>query len=321
MERAVEDLGAGRLTSRVRPVQGPAEVQHLAAAFDTMAARIESLVDGQRTFLGDVSHQLRTPLAAMRLRLELLLQDVDEAEGVEVIGILAEVARLSRMVDGLLAVARAEQASARPSPVDAASVVEDRVVTWLPIAAQDGVELGCEVGQDLTVLATPGHLEQILDNLICNALKATPRGGHVGVNGVRLSAAMVRISVVDDGPGMSREQRAHAFHRYHSAFKENDDPNGSAIARVDRGGSGLGLTIVHRLVTADRGRVLLDEAPSGGLRAAVELPSAVGADEEAAAMPAEPAPRTPVPQEVASRQAVRSTETGPVAGAGSRPAR
>ncbi|MCK9875703.1 HAMP domain-containing histidine kinase [Frankia sp. Ag45/Mut15] len=278
VEQAVQALGQGRLATRARTVRGPSEVRALAGAFDEMAARIESLVHGQRTLLGDVSHQLRTPLAAMRLRLELLAQDVDGPVAGEVNGVLTEVARLARLVDGLLAVARAEHAPAALELVDVASVIEDRVVAWLPAAADAGVELSCDlhppqapdVGAGLLALAAPGHLEQILDNLVCNALAASPRGGSVVVGGRSVQPATVRVTVADDGPGMSASEREHALIRYRTAGVARD-PASAEVRRADRGGSGLGLTIVATLVAADGGRVRLARSASGGLLAVVEL--------------------------------------------------
>ncbi|WP_235826478.1 HAMP domain-containing protein, partial [Candidatus Frankia alpina] len=117
LEHAAGELGAGDLSIRARAVGGPSEVREVAATFDAMADRIQSLVDSQRHFLSDVSHQIRTPLTAMRLRLELLEQDVDATIAGEVAGTLVEVHRLSRMVDGLLAVSRAEHAPTAIRPV------------------------------------------------------------------------------------------------------------------------------------------------------------------------------------------------------------
>ncbi|WP_235948007.1 sensor histidine kinase [Candidatus Frankia alpina] len=126
LEHAAGELGAGDLSIRARAVGGPSEVREVAATFDAMADRIQSLVDSQRHFLSDVSHQIRTPLTAMRLRLELLEQDVDATIAGEVAGTLVEVHRLSRMVDGLLAVSRAEHAPTAIRPVPLAPVTAQR---------------------------------------------------------------------------------------------------------------------------------------------------------------------------------------------------
>gem|GEM_PF-183681 len=297
LERAAARLGDGELSARARPVGGPAEVRQLAASFDAMAAQIEELVGGQRAFLADVSHQIRTPLTAMRLRLELLGQDLadDPAAAGEVGGTIAEVHRLSRMVDGLLAMARAQaRGMARTRvPVRIDRVVAERVATWRAVAAAAQVTLRDETPIDVRALLTPGHLEQVLDNLLSNALEASPPGGRVvvdadltdddhtddGRDGLRPSrdadgapagsvAGTIRLTVTDSGPGMTAEARAGAFQRFRV-----DRPADRSV-RADRRGHGLGLAVVHALVTADGGQIRLDEARAGGLRVVLDLPAA-----------------------------------------------
>ncbi len=108
LEMAAREFGDGELTTRASAEAGPVEVRRLAAGFNLMAGRLESLVRGHQATMADVSHQLRTPLAALRLRLDLLAQDSDAAAAAEVAGAQEEIARLSRLVNGMLAVARAE---------------------------------------------------------------------------------------------------------------------------------------------------------------------------------------------------------------------
>jgi len=258
LDAAAARLGHGELTERVGPSTGPPEVRQLAATFDEMADRLQTLVVGHRALVADVSHQLRTPLAAMRLRLELLRDDVAGPAAEELSGTLAEVNRLSRMVDGLLAVARAEHAASNPEPLLAADALEERVAAWRPVAAEKDVRLVVAVTGQPVVAVTPGHLEQVLDNLLANALEATPSGGTVTVSAAA-AGPRVRLRVADTGPGMTAEQRSHAFHRF---------------AGTSTGGSGLGLAIVARLVAVDGGSVSLDQADGGGLVLTVELPAA-----------------------------------------------
>src|SRR6185369_10238486 len=139
--------------------------------------RLEALVHGNRAVIADVSHQLRTPLAALRLRLDLLAADPDpdpETTGHELAGALEELARLSRLVDGLLAVARAENVVPVPTVVDVTEVASERVVAWHPVAGDRGITLEVLPPEQAAVPAWigEGHLEQVLDNLIANALEA-----------------------------------------------------------------------------------------------------------------------------------------------------
>jgi len=265
LDASANAFGAGELGTRAATSLGPPETRHLAGTFNDMAGRIEALVGSHRTLVADISHQLRTPLAAMRLRLELLHDDVGSDAAAELSGALGEIARLSRLVDGLLALARAENTQPAPVPIDLARLVEERVSTWAPLAQERHIELKASLAQ-ATVAATPGHLEQVLDNLLANALDATPYAGHIGIS-VRRQRDSVRLEVTDSGPGMSQAQRAHALHRFWS------DPAGNHPGESPAG-SGLGLAIVHRLITVDGGTIVLANAPGQGLTARIELHAA-----------------------------------------------
>ncbi|MGI8680882.1 MAG: sensor histidine kinase [Mycobacteriales bacterium] len=252
-------MGEGDVTARTGERLGPKEVRAVATAFDEMADRIGSLLDSQRVMTADVSHQLRTPLAALRLRLELLAEDAPDELRVELLGALREIARLSRLADGLLAVARAEEVTASPEPIDVAAIAGERVDLWHPVAQERGVALSSEISAG-SAWATPGHLEQVFDNLVANALDALDPGHRVRVS-VQPENGEVLLRVADDGPGMSEQRRETAFVRFVS----------------DRSGptkTGLGLAIVGRLVAADHGTTSLEQTPGGGLTAVVRLPVA-----------------------------------------------
>lgn len=255
----------GSLHERADPNAGPPEIRATASALNVMAARLDTLVHGSRAVVADVSHQLRTPLAAMRLRLELVRADLasdgraspaDDDLAVA----LGELDRLSRLVDGLLLVARAESAQSRPQPINVSEVVRERRHAWQPVAEERGVTLSVEAPvEDVTASATPGQLEQVLDNLLDNSLEAMAGGGRIDVRVAR-DRDSVTIAVSDDGPGMSEEQQAAAFHRFVSGRTGT--------------GTGLGLAVVHRLVTADGGTVHLDSTVDAGTTVVVQLPAA-----------------------------------------------
>ncbi|MFJ4205687.1 sensor histidine kinase [Streptomyces sviceus] len=256
LDASARKLGEGALDERADVSGGPPEVRRLAATFNTMAARTEALVHGHRAVIADVSHQLRTPLAALRLRLDVLGMGAEGDTAAELTAAQEEISRLSRLVDGLLAVSRAEQASPRPTAVPVDEVVTERVVAWSPVAEERGVRLRASEGPALTVSLGSGHLEQILDNLIANALDAVPDEGNVTV-GHQLVGSSARMWVRDDGPGMTAEAKAVAFRRF-----------GNSEAR----GTGLGLAIVHRLVTVNGGNARLEDTPGGGLTVVLDLP-------------------------------------------------
>ncbi|MDI5967299.1 sensor histidine kinase [Streptantibioticus silvisoli] len=257
VDNAAQRLGEGVLEERSPEVGGPPEVRRLAATFNTMAARTEALVHGHRAVVADVSHQLRTPLTALRLRLDLLTADADEETAAELAGAQDEVARLSRLVDGMLAVARAEHSVPRPVPVRVDTVVAERVAAWEPVAEERRVRLSGRCRPPLTASIGAGDLEQVLDNLVANALDAVPEGGRVVITGTRRHDSVL-LNVVDDGPGMPADARATAFRRF-------GNPHAT--------GTGLGLAIVHRLVTANGGTATLEDTPGGGLTVTLHLPA------------------------------------------------
>jgi signal transduction histidine kinase len=205
------------------------------------------------------------PLTALRLRLENLELGAGTGATGDLEAATAEVMRLSRLVNGLLTLTRAEGTRPERQVVDVGRVVEERREAWSALADERRVALtmasnGAAAGDQALAQAVPGHLEQILDNVLANALDATPAGRAITL---RLAPSLhhVTVHVVDQGPGMTAEQRARAFDR----FWQGPD-------RVD-GSSGLGLAIVQQLVRANGGDVVLAEADGGGLDVAVSLES------------------------------------------------
>jgi signal transduction histidine kinase len=189
----------------------------------------------------------------------VLATEEDNSETVaELSGALEEIARLSRLVDGLLAVARAEGDVSRRELVDVGQVAAERVAAWEPVARERRIDVHLESTHDATARLGSGHLEQVLDNVLANALEAVPDAGRIHVQVAR-SEGRVRLRVIDDGPGMDERAKEAAFHRF-----------ANHAAR----GNGLGLAIVHRLVSADGGSVRLLDTPGGGLTIELDFPAA-----------------------------------------------
>jgi signal transduction histidine kinase len=261
LDAAARKIADGDLSVRAKARYGPPELRRMAATFNMMAGRLETLVHAHRAMLADASHQLRTPLTALRLRLDLLAVDSSPATAAELAGAQEEIARLSRLVDGLLATARAESLTEQLEQTDVAEVIRERVDAWQPVGDGHGVKLIAEPEPEPApgprVALGAGHLEQVLDNLIDNAIEAIgDAGGTVRVMVARAESG-VTLTVADDGPGMSPEARSRAFLRFSSGSKN---------------GTGLGLAIVHRLVTANGGTIRLADTPGGGLTVEVEFP-------------------------------------------------
>lgn len=261
----------GQLGSRADVTTGPPEVRGVAHSFNVMAARLEQLLESQRAFVADASHQLRTPLTALRLRLENLESEVAGDTAAELAAAIDETNRLGRLVEGLLLLARTDGTPADPVPVDVAEILRARQESWRPVAEDRGISLEVEVGSSLAALTLPGAVDQVLDNLIANAVRVAPEDSAIRVT-AEPDGDTVEVHVIDAGPGMSAEQRSHAFDRFWRS------------RTADHDGFGLGLAIVDRLVAASGGTVELREADSGGLDAVVRLPAARGGDRGGAAV-------------------------------------
>ena len=273
LRQSAVSLGRGELSTRVGEGPGPREVQDLAGSFDAMAGRLERLVASQRDFAADASHQLRTPLAALRLRLENL-RDGDGDGRRDIDAALVEVERLSGIIDGLLVLARAESTEPPLDEIAVGEVVADRVAAHEALADRQGVTLGSDA-EPVRAMAVPGAVDQMLDNLIDNAVKASPRGSTVTVRAARADGR-VEVHVIDQGPGLSDEERRHAFDRFWRS------------GATGRGGSGLGLAIVDRLATASGGTAELRPGDGGGTDAVITLP----APPAPSLSPSPPAPAT-----------------------------
>jgi len=258
LQRTALTLADGQLSARADVDAGPPEVRAVAATFNTMAGRLEQLVASQQAFVADASHQLRTPLTALRLRLENLEPAVTDAAAADLSAAIDETERLGRLVEGLLTLARTDGAQAETVAVDVAEALRTRYDVWRPLADDRDLTLRLDLAAVPPVAAAPGVIDQALDNLIANAIDAAPSGSAITL-AARRADGMVELHVIDQGPGMTETQRRRAFDRFWRA------------GATDHDGFGLGLPIVQRLITASRGTVDLRAAPDGGLDAVIRL--------------------------------------------------
>ncbi|MFJ9735845.1 ATP-binding protein [Streptomyces sp. NPDC101171] len=255
LEAATSQLAEGRLTNPPDTTTGPPELRSLAASFTHTATRLQQLLRAQQAFASEASHQLKTPLTALRLRLENFEPYLDPRAHGSLDEAIGEVERLGRMVQGLLALARLENSATTPEPVDLDAVIADRVAMWEPLAAEQYVAFAVTGRTAGRVWAIPGALEQVIDNLVANALRVSTPGTTITLH----RAPGVALHVIDQGPGMTEADRARAFDRFWRASDSHHD------------GTGLGLPIVRHLVQASGGDITLHPAPGTGLDAAVRL--------------------------------------------------
>jgi signal transduction histidine kinase len=252
---------SGRAVEPVGDKSGPPELRQLGRSFDRMAATVNEVLAAQRAFVADGSHQLRNPLTALRLRLGNLEGQVHESGVEDQEAAVAEAARLNRILDEMLTMARAENSTAAPVPVAVDEVVADRLAAWNVVAESRRVLLSYSGTAGGAVLLPPRGLESILDALLDNALKFTYEDTEVVV-AVSRSDDGVRISVRDNGPGLEPDELERATDRFWRS-----------PAHQNVTGSGLGLSIVRRIAERVAGTVTLDLPAAGGLRVTVLIPS------------------------------------------------
>jgi len=265
LQRSTERLAAGDFSERADDTEGAPEIRSLARSFNTMTGRISGLVEKQRAFAGDASHQLRTPLTALRLQLERAAVMVDtDPEGARerIEAASAETERLQRLVEGLLMIARSDGTSPDTAVVNVSAMVHERAEVWTPFAEERGVRLLTATADGLMARAMPDALEQIIDNYVDNALGVAAEGDTITITAVRQPDG-ISVHVMDEGPGMKPEHLEHAFDRF---WRAPDAPHG---------GSGIGLAVVQHLAELSGGRAALhNRTDRTGLDAGVLLPVA-----------------------------------------------
>jgi two-component system, OmpR family, sensor kinase len=250
LDEAAARIGRGDLSVRAR-VEGSAEQRSLAETFNRMTERLERLVEGQREFVADASHQLRTPLSGLRLRLEEARAVAREPAAREEIDAgLAEVDRLAAMVGELLLLSQAGEVDAPAEQVDLADAARRAASRW------DGRGVSALAGAPVPpVRCAPADLDRALDALVENGL-------HYGGGEVTLVARPGAIDVLDDGPGLEPEELERVFERFHRG----------RAGRASAPGTGLGLPIARELMRRWDGDVRLANREGGGTAATVSLP-------------------------------------------------
>ncbi|MFJ9011643.1 sensor histidine kinase [Streptomyces canus] len=264
LQTAVRQIAQGQYSVRASADRGPAELRELAEAVNGMTDRLVSVLEAQRSFVADASHQMRNPLTALRVRVEALEPVVPKAGRENLAVAVAEADRLSRILDELLVLANAVTTDDGTSTIDVRAVVESRARALSSRAEEADVTIAVQ-GRGAPATCLPGALDQVLDVLLDNALGFSPPEGRVTVR-IRSDDAWVYVEVQDEGPGMSAQEKERATDRFW---------RGRQPAR--RGGSGLGLAIAKALLNAGGARLELDDAEPHGLVARAVLPRMVPA--------------------------------------------
>ena len=238
---------------QVDDAETPVEIQELAESMNAMGRQLEQLIERHRSFVGDASHQLRTPLTSLRLRLENLeAAAIDGTSRHDIEAAIEETIRLSNLVSDLLKLARNDGPPSLTT-VDLGSLAADRVNTWQATTEQRVELLLNRPAGPVEAIAVAGAVEQVLDNLLDNALHVAPPNSRILVT-VERGHMHHRLVVTDEGPGLSDDEKARATDRFWRADHH-------------RPGTGLGLAVVASLIQASGGTLIFDDNPHGsGLR-------------------------------------------------------
>lgn len=253
MKAASQRIAAGEYEERVE-VSGDDELGALAQSFNQMAQTLAETEGRRRQLIGDVAHELRTPLANIRGVMEGLADGVLTAEPATFYQVEREVTRLQRLVQDLEALSRAEagQLLLDREPLDPASFIEEAVARLRPQYVEKGVNLDVHMASPLpSVSVDKWRMTQVMMNLLGNALQYTPQGGQVTVTAEQDQEQVV-VRVADNGIGIAAEHLPYVFERFYRVDKSRSRAGG---------GSGIGLTITRYLVEAHGGRI---GAQSGG---------------------------------------------------------
>jgi signal transduction histidine kinase len=276
LNTAVTELAATGRTSQL-PEDGPPELRELSHSFTTMAKTVTESIEFQRQLIADTSHQLRNPVGALRLRVDLLqleLQTTQERDAAA--KVLAELERVEEILDGVLKLAAAEhrafegvaRAAVGPalhgeSLIDPLTVLREEVERAGPAAQRAGAHLILEEPEGPVELnCNAAELAQMVGELLNNAIKYAP-GARVTV-AIRLLPGTAAIEIADDGPGLSPEERTAALGRFWRSARHSDIR-----------GNGLGMTIVQQLAGANGGKLVLAEREPHGLITRLEFPRRV----------------------------------------------
>lgn len=254
-EETARAVAEGDLEARA-PIEGSDEQRSLALTFNEMTDRLSKSLRTQSRFVADASHQLRTPLTGLRLRLEEALAKTDEPSvRIELEKGVHEVDRLARTVEELLVLSQTGERDARSEAVDLGALARRAGERWSPIADDAGHELKVSAVGVRAVTASPADLDRVLDALIENAVNYSPSGAAI-----ELAVEGGSITVRDHGPGLDGESSDELFERFHRGR-----------AGAQRSGTGLGLAIARELASRWGGEVALADAPGGGALATLSF--------------------------------------------------
>jgi two-component system, OmpR family, sensor histidine kinase BaeS len=266
MTRPMDTLidAAGRIESgdysAQIPERGSPDLRSVARAFNSMSARLKASDEQRRSFLADVTHELRTPLSVIRGQVEAIADGMYPADAAHLAPILDATEALNRLVEDLRTLVLTDAGSLvlNKEPTELAALLAETVESFEPQADSAGIALESDIAADLPpVEVDPARIRGVIGNLLSNAIRHTPRGGSIKVSLSRLGDQAV-ATVADTGVGIAPELLPHVFERF--------------VKGSDSNGSGLGLAIAHDIAAAHDGKLEMASEPGSGTRVRLSLP-------------------------------------------------
>jgi signal transduction histidine kinase len=266
---AAEAVAKGDLSVRVRE-NNPGELGRLAHSFNRMTTELERSENQRRNLTADVAHELRNPLHIIQGNLEGMLDGVYEPSTENLTATLEEIHLLTRLVNDLqtLSLAESGHLPLHPQHLLAADLLSDVVASFSAQAAEQEIDLRVEIPENalqLELYADPDRLDQVLSNLVANALRYTPPGGHIILRASSAKAG-AQLQVEDNGKGIPADDLPYIFDRFWRGDR--------ARSRSSGAGSGLGLAIAKKLILAHGGTIQVQSQPGQGTTFTIELPLA-----------------------------------------------
>jgi signal transduction histidine kinase len=262
---AAQAVTAGNLSARVK-VQGPDDFRALSDSFNRMASSLEHNDRERRNMLADITHELRTPLTVIRGRLEGIADGIYPLDDAHLVPLLEETQLLERLIEDLrvLALAEARQLHFDYRPVNLDELAQHVASLFEAEAGEVGIRIKIQAEPSLPpVMGDPQRLEQVIGNLVSNALRYAPENSQVCIL-IRAGDDGVELAVNDEGPGVPEEDLAHLFDRFWRGEKSRTRTSG---------GAGLGLAIALQLIEAQKGKIWAQNLSGGGLQVGFVLPS------------------------------------------------
>ena len=263
---AAKAITSSNLGQRLPVTESSDEIEHLSLVLNQMISRLDAAFQHSQRFSADASHELRTPLTIMRVELESISQEPGLAMATreKISSILEETERMGKMVEGLLAISRLEAGEAviHVTRFDLAKLVSATSEQISLLAEEKGVTIRCNAAEPVEVNGDRFRLQQVIVNLLDNAIKYSPAGGEILLNS-RVTGDEAILEVADNGPGIAHEALSHIFERFFRA---------DSVRTHSVSGTGLGLSIVRSICLAHGGTVTAANRAGGGCLITVRLP-------------------------------------------------